>query len=113
MNAQKIQTLAKGERSESDSYYNDVKIPPHIFAQDGVNPRSSLIETTRKGNMSQNLFQILSKYIEVDQFVQGIAGVVRRVNNQWLGGNKDSNQNNLPADHLLSLNRSMTGDEAQ
>jgi len=46
-------------------------------------PRSSLIETTRKNNVSHNLFQILSKYIEVDQFLQGITGIVHKVNNYW------------------------------
>lgn len=51
MNAQKIQTLAEGERTiskDQNSWYKG-------SAQKG-DVRSSLIETTRKNNVSQNLF---------------------------------------------------------
>ena len=44
-----------------------------------------MIDANRKGNVGFNLFQILNKYIKVDQFLQGITDIVRRVNNSELG----------------------------
>jgi hypothetical protein len=43
-------------------------------------PRQGLIDATRKNNVGFNLFQVLSKYIKIDQFLQGITDIVRRVN---------------------------------
>ena len=62
-----------------------------------MDPRASLIETTRKSNVSQNLFQILSKYIEVDQFLHGITDIVRRVNTYW----NDKRSNRVPAEIIV------------
>jgi len=50
MNVQKMQTLAKGEREDNNSYYNDVTL--NRQASGMKDPRSSLIETSRKGNVS-------------------------------------------------------------
>ena len=63
MNPQKMNTLAKGKRAEQDaSYYESFAAPNEA----NVNPRKSLIDTTRKNDVGHNLFQILAKYIKVD-----------------------------------------------
>ena len=50
-----------------------------------TDPRKGLIDANRKSNVGFNLFQILNKYIKVDQFLQGITDIVRRVNSSELG----------------------------
>ena len=100
-----MHTLAMGQRSEGDNYY-DVQLPPKQGQQaqlpsakklaGATDPRKGLIDATRKSNVGFNLFQILNKYIKVDQFLQGITDIVRRVNSSELGqGRAKSPQHHL------------------
>lgn len=50
MNAQKIQTIARGERPEKDNQQPNRN--QGGSASKNVDPRASLIETTRKNNVS-------------------------------------------------------------
>jgi len=56
MNAQKIHTIASGERPYSLAQSYQGKGGGGASAGKSMDPRASLIEATRKNNVSQNLF---------------------------------------------------------
>jgi len=66
MNPQKMNTMAEGKRNESDHYYPSINSQKANINSD---PRQGLIDVTRKNNVGFNLFQVLSKYIKIDQFL--------------------------------------------
>ena len=88
MNQKKMSMMVSGKREEDEKIYPSFIERPPGSPEKGVDARASYAEASRKGNVGFNLFQILSKYIKVDHFLQGITDIVRRVNDSSLGNSR-------------------------
>ena len=82
MNQKKMNMMVTGKREEHDKIYPSFIERPPGSPDKGNDVRASFAD---KRNVGFNLFQILSKYIKVDHFLQGITDIVRRVNDSSLG----------------------------
>ena len=95
MNAQKMNTLAENKRENEAGYYPSLSFHKNQMAaaSDKLNSGDGDPRATHKQNVGFNLFQVLNKYIKVDQFLQGITDILRRVNNSEMGRNYQRQSN--------------------
>ena len=95
MNQKKMAMMVSGKREEGEKIYESFG-PNSSPEKGGTSPRKSFVDASKKGNVGLNLFQILAKYIKVDQFLQGITDIVRRVNDASLGNSKPNEPRSPP-----------------